>query len=386
VNTIENRFVNTDKLKEINWRTRAETAWPDVAKAKSATEAAPRLNALLAELKTSHTQVFTPDEPEFYILADVFGQSSAVPEVWGGPVVMPSIGVFTAKFDSRDHITHVLEGSPADKAGLKIGDEIVSIDSAIYKPVASFRAKVGTTVAVEIRRMKDGPTSKIDVPVVMMQPTVAFERATSNSARIIERNGKRIGYVHFWQMRDGDTFKNALEQIDGSRQQSRRQRNQNDPTAALDALIIDNRVKIGGQANAGRTVIDLVANPRGGTAQYHGRDKSRPSQPMRSFAGRSTMLIDHGTRSAAEMFAFYYRYEKLGPLIGTTTAGAVTAANAETLPGGLIMTVGVTNITIDGQRLEGTGVKPDIEIARPIPYSNGADPVLDAAIEHLAKQ
>ena len=39
-----------------------------------------------------------------------------------------------------------------------------------------------------------------------------------------------------------------------------------------------------------------------------------------------------------------------------------------------------------GQRLEGTGVIPDHRVERPLPYAGGADPVLDAAVELLAKQ
>jgi hypothetical protein len=38
-----------------------------------------------------------------------------------------------------------------------------------------------------------------------------------------------------------------------------------------------------------------------------------------------------------------------------------------------------------GQRLEGVGVSPDHRVERPLPYANGADPVLDAALELLTK-
>jgi carboxyl-terminal processing protease len=55
------------------------------------------------------------------------------------------------------------------------------------------------------------------------------------------------------------------------------------------------------------------------------------------------------------------------------------------MPGGLMLYVAAASLEFDGQRLEGTGVTPDNRIERPLPYAAGADPVLDAAVEHLAK-
>jgi carboxyl-terminal processing protease len=56
------------------------------------------------------------------------------------------------------------------------------------------------------------------------------------------------------------------------------------------------------------------------------------------------------------------------------------------MPGGNLLYLAVTGLEVDGDILEGTGVAPDIEVARPIPYSNGADPVLDAALDLLARK
>ena len=53
------------------------------------------------------------------------------------------------------------------------------------------------------------------------------------------------------------------------------------------------------------------------------------------------------------------------------------------MPGGNLLYLAVSGLEIDGEVLEGPGVAPDIEVARPIPFSAGADPVLDAAVETL---
>lgn len=394
--TIGKRFFDTEKLVQVNFNTLAAEAADDVAASKTPSEAAARLNALLAKLQTSHTQVFAPDEPEYYFVADVFSASS--PDTWAAPNLMPGTGFFTAKFDGRDHVTGVLQGSPAHAAGILVGDEIIAVDGAPYHPIRSFRHRIGSNVAISIRRQHDAPAQTLTMRVLAMQPSAAFNAAMRESARVIEKNGKRIGYIQVWHMRGekGD-LERALSSIDGSRQGFRRSDGTYSHTVRpdgsraslppLDALIIDNRGKIGGTAGVAEAFLETIAGPRGGYFEATNREQSNRARPPspRSFKGRSVMLIDHNTRSAGEVFAQGFKNENLGPVFGTRTAGAVTAGGIEQLPGGLLLYLAVARVTIDGKNLEGIGVSPDREITRPIPYSAGADPVLDAAIEHLAR-
>jgi carboxyl-terminal processing protease len=52
----------------------------------------------------------------------------------------------------------------------------------------------------------------------------------------------------------------------------------------------------------------------------------------------------------------------------------------------MLLYVAVVGMTFDNQRLEGAGVTPDYRVEQPLPYAAGADPVLDAATDLLAKQ
>ena len=116
--------------------------------------------------------------------------------------------------DGRHFIDAVLEGSPADAAGLKFGDEIVAVDGKPFTPIAAFRGKMDTTVDVDIRRSRNAEPQTYRVPVIPIMPSAAFSAATRTSARVIERNGRRIGYVHVWQVRDPRSFGAALASID----------------------------------------------------------------------------------------------------------------------------------------------------------------------------
>ena len=59
------------------------------------------------------------------------------------------IGIFSVRIDGRDFVDAVLEGSPADRAGLKVGDEILSVDAALYHPIRSFRGKIGDKAVMQ---------------------------------------------------------------------------------------------------------------------------------------------------------------------------------------------------------------------------------------------
>ena len=382
VEKIGKHFWDKDRLAAIGWDKRAAEARPSVVEAPTVDEAARRINVLLGELRMSHTGLLTPDDVEYYVLMAVFGGASMPQEefegrFWGAGVTYAGLGHFSTVIDGRHFIDAVLEGSSAARAGLKLGDEIVDVDGAPYHPIRSFKRKVGRQARVIIRRVQDGPTQKIPIKVMSIAPLHAFRDATRASARVIERDGRRIGYVHVWAS-VGDDSANALRDALSTLGVNTSGRGEQPPP--LDGLIVDMRGKIGGTAPTAGRYLDLL-DPRG--PLLGSRDSSRASRALR---GRTAVLIDHRTRSTGELFVHSYKRERQGPLIGTRTAGAVSAASAYALPGGNLLYVAVSGLEVDGEVLEGPGVAPDIEVERPIPYAEGADPVLDRAVDVLVNK
>jgi carboxyl-terminal processing protease len=397
VETTSKHFWDKDRLAQAGWAERAAEARQSVVEAPNLEEAARRINVLLAELKTSHTGLLTPDDVDYYILHAVFGragmsQTDFDDRFWGAGVTYAGIGHFSVRIDGRDFVDAVLEGSPAERAGLKVGDEILAVDGAPYHPIRSFRSKAGRRAQLTLRRTKDGPVETLGVQVMSIAPLHAFREATRASARVIERDGRRIGYVHVWAS-VGDDSADALEAALGKlgvtpphkqatalhpKESGRR----SDDRPRLDGLIIDMRGKIGGTgSNAGR-YLDIL-DGRGPLVRSRNKGATDRRTALR---GRTAVLIDHHARSTAELFVHAYKRERQGPLIGTRTAGAVSAASAYAMPGGNLLYLAVSGLEIDGEVLEGPGVAPDIEVARPVPHSNGADPVLDAAVDVLVRK
>jgi carboxyl-terminal processing protease len=95
------------------------------------------------------------------------------------------------------------------------------------------------------------------------------------------------------------------------------------------------------------------------------------------------MLINGGTRSGKEVLAYGFKKYRLGELIGTRTEGAVLAATAFLIGRGLLL-LAVEDVRVDGERLEGVGVTPTIEVQAGVGSAGSDDPQLSRAVAVLS--
>jgi carboxyl-terminal processing protease len=283
----------------------------------------------------------------------------------GERVSYPGIGIISgSETTGRQTITAVIDGTPAQQAGLRGGDAIVTADGNAFEPVGSFRGKVGKSVLLEVHR----GASVVQVPVtpVEIQPNKMFLRGLEASARIIEANGRRIGYVHVWSYA-GFVYQRALESLLSQ-----------GVLKDADALIWDLRDGWGG---AQPEYLDLF-NARGPTMQVTDRSGAGEFVNVK-WRKPVAMLINGGTRSGKEVLAFGFKKYGLGELIGTRTEGAVLAATAFLIGSGLML-LAVEDVRVDGERLEGVGVTPTIEVQAGAGHAGADDPQLERAVAVLS--
>ncbi|HUL09991.1 MAG TPA: S41 family peptidase, partial [Candidatus Acidoferrum sp.] len=188
------------------------------------------------------------------------------------------------------------------------------------------------------------------------------------SIRTIERGGRRIGYVHVWSYAR-DAYQALLErEISMGRLKD------------ADAIVWDLRDGWGG---ASPSYLDIF-DPRGPTMTMTNRsgdkdvDNARWRKPV-------ALLINGGTRSGKEVLAYGFKKYGYGPVIGTRSEGALLAARAFLMDDGSLLLLPVTDVAVDGERLEGRGVDPTIEVPFDLPYAAGADPQLERAVDELAR-
>lgn len=369
---VRDRFYDP-RLNGVDWRGLRESYAPKAEGASSAEEFAAIVNAMLATLGASHTRYFTADEPAFYQLADIFrralehrGLQRSFPS---GEVSYPGVGVFTQSDpDQRVFVTGVIEGAPASKAGLLLGDEIVSADGAPFRPVASFRGKVGTSVPLSIRRAPGDAPLTVRVAAAELHPNDLFLDGLKSSARIITSGGARVGYVHVWSYA-GHIYQSALEDLISE-----------GPLREADALIWDLRDGWGG---AQPQYLDLF-NARGSTMQVKDRNGDTGFINVK-WRKPVAALVNGGTRSGKEVLAYGFKKYRIGELVGSRTEGAVLAATAFLIGDDGLLLLAVEDVLVDGTRLEGVGVTPTIEVAFDPRYAAGRDPQLERAVEILSR-
>ena len=368
---VRDRFYDPH-LNGLDWEEQRVRFRPDAASARSREDAAVVINAMLAKLGASHTHYYTPEDPAYYQLADIFvgalehrGLESVFPR---GEVSYPGIGVFTeADNQGRTFVTGVIEGAPAHTAGVLLGDEIVSADNGPFRPVGSFRGKVGSPVSLEIRRASGAAPIAISVSPADLRPNEMFLRGLKESARVIATDKAKIGYVHVWSYAS-HRMQSALEDLmsDGALKDA-------------DALVWDLR---GGWGGAQPQYLDLF-NPRAPTMQIKGRNGEIGIVDIK-WRKPVAALINEGTRSGKEVLAYGFKEYRLGELVGHRTEGAVLAATAFLIGDDGLLLLAVEDVLVDGQRLEGVGVTPTIEVPFDLRYAAGGDPQLDRAVQVLA--
>jgi carboxyl-terminal processing protease len=366
---VQNKFYDRNLL-GLDWEAVGNKYRGAYAAAKTNAERSAAINAMLDELGVSHTHHFIKEQPAYYQLVDIFSWPLRrdIPKYFsGGAITYSGIGIFTKTIEGKTFVSGVLAGLPADTAGLRVGDEIISADGGSFEPVGSFRGKEGEAVALAIRRDANGPVTTIAVSPQRIKPDDAFESAMRDSARIIEANGRRIGYIHVWSYA-GRSYQEILEAAlsDGKLKDA-------------DALIWDLRDGWGGARPSFLRIFDphgptMILSERNGDTEMVGFRWRKPV----------VLLTNNGTRSGKEVLTYGFKKNGYGEVVGEPTAGALLAARAFLLSDGSLLILAVNDVTVDGERLEGKGVVPTIEVPFELPYAAGKDPQLNRAISVLS--
>ena len=328
------------------------------------------VNAMLQELKTSHTYYLTPEDYEYYQLGALFSKIPVIGELFQGQEVLyPTVGILTQTLQERVYIVSVLARSVAEKASLLKGDEILSVDGKPYTPIASLRSSIGRDVAFEIRRQEQGEPFTVVMQPVLVNPKQELLEAQKSSVRIVERAGARIGDIHLYSYAGEEYHQELLNAIVWG------------PLKEADALIIDLRYGLGGAwpyyLNIfNRDIPILEMHARDGTQMVVDSQWRKPA----------VYLVNAFSRSGKELLVFGARKYHLATVIGERTAGHTLGGRLFPLSNGDALFLAVQSCRIDGVNLEGVGVSPDIEVPFDVRYCAGHDLQLEKALEYIAEQ
>ena len=329
------------------------------ADVRNAGSFAVRTNEVLAELETSHTRYYPRGSAGYWGLMAIFADFLEV-----GSVEYVSIG---ADVDNRDFVRRVLAGGPADEARLLRGDRIMKVGDGSLARIDPFADQAGVQIEILVER---GPKrrAKLRVTPRRINPKEEWIEAQRQGARLISREDVKVGYVPlYWCV--GEEVTELMRELIAER------------FADADAMILDFRDGWGGcnpdflnffnTVPPVLTLIDREGERRSSDPQWR--------KPL-------YILINGGTRSGKEVVAYAVQREMLGVLVGERTAGFVVGGRPFLLSDGSVLYLAVMDVEVDGQRLEGVGVAPDVEVPDRLDLAAGADPQLERAVDLAVEQ
>lgn len=298
--TVKREFYDP-KLHGVDWNETCRTYRARLADVHSDTQFAALVNALLGELHASQMGYVTNADAEYYMFSAVRledMQNNAIEH----------IGVMGERQGAEYLVRAVLNGGPAETAGIKAGDRLVSADKLPFFSASSFKGKVGSAVSVELRRTGESKRRVVQVSPIKQNVLKSYLDATVQSAKIINVDNKKIGYVHLWTMAQ-DRFRTTLESLALTKLHD------------TDGLILDLRDGYGGRPFGYADVfcrpdVSWESQTRNGKAVFQHTGYAKPI----------VMLINAGTRSAKEFFAYQLHKPHRATLLGTQTAGAFIGA------------------------------------------------------------
>ncbi|HNR12003.1 MAG TPA: S41 family peptidase [Thermodesulfobacteriota bacterium] len=271
------------------------------------------------------------------------------------------LGIELTVKDGTLTVVAPIEDTPAFRAGIKAGDQIVKIegsstkDMTIMDAVKKLRGKKGTTVTISI--IREGLTEPKDIKIT--RDTIEIKSVKS---KIID---ERIGYIRITQFQE-HTARDFSEALKGFEQQ----------VAKPIGLILDLRNNPGGLLEQAVEVSDefvdsgLIVYTEGRTPDQRMEFRARPNDKKRDYP--IIVLVNAGTASGSEIVAGALQDDELALIMGTTTFGKGSVQTVIPLENGAGMRLTTAKyFTPKGRLIHAKGIEPDI--------------VVEDSIEQIAK-
>jgi carboxyl-terminal processing protease len=278
------------------------------------------------------------------------------------PASFAGIGVSVDPKPAGLEVMRVFDSTPAQRAGLKVGDLIVAVNGrSLHKlrsdtAVALIKGPPGTDVRLTVKARNASPHTVTVTRATISEPVVASAMRTVH--------GVKLGWVYLATFSEG-SHGELYDAIQGLLKQG------------AHGLVFDLRANGGGLVSEARLVASIFI-PSGTIVTTRGR--TQPTVVLSAAGGAIptrvpvVVLVDHDTASASEIVTAALQDHRRATVIGTHTYGKGVFQELEPLSGGgaIKITVG-EYYTPNGRNLGGSGVKEGAGVAPEVPVPHGVD-------------
>ncbi len=247
-------------------------------------------------------------------------------------------------------VTEPIEGSPAIKAGIKSGDQVLAIDGkptakmTIEEASSLIRGKAGTEINLQLSRANKGQFSLKITRAVIELPTVSFG--------IRQEGGDRIGYVRLneFNAHAPAQLQSALNKLQAEKVQG---------------LVLDVRGNPGGLLESGveitRMLLDSGLIVR--TVDRIGKNDRIAADSTSITKLPLAVLVDGNSASCSEILTGALKDNRRAVVVGTQTYGKALVQAVHKLSDGSGMAVTIAHYyTPNGTDINHKGISPDIKV------------------------
>ena len=243
-------------------------------------------------------------------------------------------------------------GSPAQKYGLRCGDEIIEIDGVPTKGLETkessdrMKGKPGTTVVFKVKKVHTGDT--LDIPVVRERihfPDIEYSGMLDDTTGYVLQSGFTEGVAQ--------QLKDRFLELKGK---------------GMKRLVLDLRGNGGGLMSEAVNIISLFV-PKGSLAVSSKGKTAGSTREYRTLMEPVdtlmpiTVMIDGASASASEIVSGGLQDLKRATIKGKTSYGKGLVQSIRPLPyNGQMKITTAKYYTPSGRCVQGVGVKPDVEI------------------------
>ncbi len=266
-----------------------------------------------------------------------------------------SFGGLGIEITIRDGVLTVvspIEDTPAFRAGVKAGDQIIKIngefskDMSLVEAVKRLRGPKGTKVTISIKR--EGVSDLIDLTI-----TREIIRIKSVKFRTLEPG---YGYIRVTQFQEGTD-----RDVEGGLEALTKE------NGSLNGLVLDLRNNPGGLLSQAVKVADLFLDS-GLIVYTDGRLENQKQKYFARGPGSFTtfpmvVLVNGGSASASEIVAGALQDQKRALVLGSKTFGKGSVQTILPLPDHSALRLTTAKyFTPSGRSIQETGIQPDIEM------------------------